>query len=127
MPYIQPSRSDVHVDRPLTNISIAYMQSADNFVASRVFPIVRVGKQSDKYFTYDRGAFNRDEMQLRAPGAESSGATYTLSTDSYSADVWALHVNVADQVRANADTPLQPDREATEFLSLKNLIRQERL
>lgn len=126
MPYIQPSRADVHVDRPLTNISIAFMQSAANFVADRVFPVIPVAKQSDRYFTYDRGMFNRDEMQLRAPGAESAGASYTLSLDSYAADVWALHKDVADQVRANADTPLQLDREATEFLTVKALIRKEK-
>lgn len=126
MPYVQPSRSDVHVDRPLTNISIAFMQSATNFVADRVFPVVPVGKQSDKYFTYDRGMFNRDEMQRRAPSTESAGATYKLSTDSYSADVWALHHDIADQVRANADTPLQLNRETTEFLSVKALIRKEK-
>lgn len=126
MPYIQPSRSDVHVDRPLTNISIAFMQAAQNFVADRVFPVVPVGKQTDKYFTYDRGMFNRDEMQRRAPGSESAGASYKLSTDSYGAEVWALHRDIADQVRANADTPLQLDREATEFLAGKALIRKEK-
>lgn len=126
MPYQQPSRSDVHVDRPLTNISLAFMQNADNFIADRVFPVVPVAKQSDKYFTYDRGMFNRDEMKLRAPGTESAGATYKLSTDSYSADVWALHHDIADQVRANADTPLQLDRETTEFLTVKALIRKEK-
>jgi hypothetical protein len=127
MPYVQPSRSDVHVDRPLTNISVAYIQSRDNFIADRVFPVVRVNKQSDKYFEYDRGAFLRDEMQLLAPGAESAGSSYTTSTSDYSCDVWALHKDVADQVRANADTPLAPDREATEFLTGKGLIRKERI
>jgi hypothetical protein len=126
MPFIQPSRSDVHVDRPLTNVSLAFLQQADNFVADRVFPVVPVSKQSDKYYTYDRGMFNRDEMEKRAPGAESAGATYTLSTDSYSADVWALHKDVADQVRSNADDAIQLDREATEFLTHKALIRKER-
>ena len=28
MPYSQPGRGDVHVNRPLTNISIAFMQSS---------------------------------------------------------------------------------------------------
>lgn len=122
MPYVQPTRGDVHVDRPLTNISVAFMQGAENFIADRVFPVIPVAKQSDRYFTYDRGMFNRDEMQLRAPGSESAGASYTLSTDSYNADVWALHKDVADQVRANADTPLQLDREATEFLDRKSVV-----
>jgi hypothetical protein len=126
MSAIQPGLGDVHVDRPLTNISLAFMQSAEGFVADKVFPQVPVQKQSDKYYTYDRGMFNRDEMELRAPGTESAGATYKISQDSYSADLWALHVNIADQVRANADSPLSPDREGTEFLTLKALIRRER-
>lgn len=126
MSAIQPGMGDVHIDRPLTNVSVAYMQDQEGFVADRVFPRVPVQKSSDKYFTYDRGMFNRDEMEMRAPGTESAGATYKVSTDSYSCDVWALHVNIADQVRANADSPIQLDREGTEFLSLKALIRREK-
>jgi hypothetical protein len=103
------------------------MQGAEGFVADRVFPRVPVSKASDKYYTYDRGMFNRDEMEMRAPGTESAGATYTISTDSYSCDVWALHVNIADQVRANADNPIQLDREGTEFLTLKAMLRREKL
>lgn len=126
MPFQQPSRSDVHVDRPLTNVSLAFLQSADMFIADRVFPVVPVSKQSDQYYTYDRGMFNRDEMEKRAPGAESAGANYTLSTDNYRADVWALHKDVSDQVRSNADEAVRLDRETTEFLTHKALIRKER-
>jgi hypothetical protein len=91
-----------------------------------VFPRVPVSKKSDKYFRYPREYFLRDEMQQRAPGTESAGVTYKLEQDSYSCDVWALHLNVADQVRDNADTPLQPDREATELLTQQALLRREK-
>jgi hypothetical protein len=126
MPYIQPGRSDVHVNRPLTNISLAFMQSQDVFVADRAFSNVPVAKQSDLYFTYDRGYFFRDEMQKRAPGTESAGASYAVSTESYRTHVWALHKDIADQLRSNADTPIAPDREATEFLTLQALISKEK-
>ncbi|KKL25067.1 hypothetical protein LCGC14_2409030 [marine sediment metagenome] len=126
MPMNQPSRSDVHVDRPLTEISIAFLQSADTFVADKAYPILPVSKQSDSYFTYDRGMFNRDEAEELAPGTRAAAANYTLSTDTYSAKVWALAKDIADQVRANADSPLSLDREATEFLVVKMLIRKER-
>tara|TARA_R110002153_G_scaffold54447_6_gene151684 strand:- start:2029 stop:3018 length:990 start_codon:yes stop_codon:yes gene_type:complete len=126
MSFSQPSRSDVHINGPLSSISLAFIQSADAFVADRAFPRLAVSKQSDSYFTYDRGYFNRAEMQKRAPGAESAGANYALSTDSYSADVWALHRDVADQVRANADSPISLDREATELLTLQGLLRKEK-
>lgn len=122
----QPTPSDVHVNGPLTNISIAYMQRADMFVADRVFPNIPVPKQSDLYFTYDRGMFFRSEMKKRAPGTESAGVDYTVSNDNYYADVYALHHDVPDQRRANADNPLQPDREATELLMQQALIFREK-
>tara|TARA_R110000764_G_scaffold36736_1_gene81960 strand:+ start:26296 stop:27285 length:990 start_codon:yes stop_codon:yes gene_type:complete len=126
MPFSQPSRSDVHINAPLSSVSLAFIQSADAFVADRAFPRIAVSKQSDSYFTYDRGYFNRAEMQKRAPGAESAGANYALSSATYAADVWALHRDVADQVRANADSPISLDREATELLTLQGLLRKEK-
>src|SRR5581483_358509 len=121
-----PVAGDVHVNRPLTNISIAYMQNPAGFVADRVFPMVPVAKQSDRYFTYTRADFNRDTMKKRAPGTESSGDGWRVdNTPSYFADVWALHKDVEDQVRANADDPLNMDRDTTLFLAQKALISRE--
>lgn len=125
MPISQPSRSDVHVNRPLTNISVAFMQSHDNFVAAKAFPEIPVAKKSDAYFTYDRGEFNRDEMQERSPGTESAGGSYQISNDTYFARVRAFHKDIPEQVRANADNPISLDREATEYVTLKGLINRE--
>ncbi|MEE8609004.1 MAG: hypothetical protein V3S55_15475 [Nitrospiraceae bacterium] len=125
MPFSQPSRSDVHVNRPLTNISVAFLQSADNFVAGRVFPNVPVAKKSDQYFTYARGEFNRDEMEERAPGTESAGGNYQIGTDTYFARERAYHKNVPDVIRNNADSPISLDREATIFVTHKGLINRE--
>lgn len=123
---MQPTRGDVHVNRPLTNMSVAYMQSASKFIADKVFPIVSVDKQSDRYWTYDRGDMNRDEMELRAPGTESAGRGYSVdSTPTYYAPVYAYHHDVPDQVRSNADTPLNPDRDGTYIATLKALIKRE--
>ena len=121
----QPTSSDVHVDAILTNISVAYIQEQAAYVATRIFPMVPVEKQSDKYFVYTKGDWFRDEAQLRAPATESAGSGYTLSTATYSADVYAFHKDVDDQVRANADNPLNPDRDATTFVTQRMLLRQE--
>ena len=122
----EPGRGDVHVDLPLTTIAIAYAQNPEVFIADRVFPILSVEKQTDKYFTVPRGEWFRDEMKKRAPGALSAERTHKVSTDSYACDVWALHEMLADQVRANYDSPLQADREITEGLSQAGMIRKER-
>ena len=124
----QPTQGQVHVDQPLTQISVAFLQNAENFVADRVFPKIGVAKQSDRYYTYDRGEFNRDEMALRAPGTESAGSGYSIdNTPTYYCPVYAMHRDIDDQVRANADSVLSLDREAAEYLSHKALIKKEKL
>ena len=121
----QPTQNAVHVDAILTNISTAYMQQAKNFIATRVFPIVPVSKQSDKFFTYTKNDWFRDEAQRRADATESAGGGYNLSTDSYQADVYAFHKDIGDQTRANADAPINVDREAAEFVTSRMLLKME--
>jgi hypothetical protein len=120
-----PTSFDVHVDAILTNMSVAYMQEAYAFVASRAFPQVQVQKQTDKYFVYDQADFFRDQVQRRADGTQSAGTGYSLSTATYAAEVYALHKDIGDQTRANADDPLDMDMDATRFLTQQMLIRQE--
>jgi hypothetical protein len=123
----QPTRSDVHVNKPLTNISIAYIQNAKDFVADKVFPIVPVMKQADRYFTYDKKSWFRTEAHVRAPASESAGSGFTIqNTPSYYADVWAVHKDVDDQIRANADQPLDMDRDSTLFVTQQLLLRREK-
>ena len=123
-----PTAGDVHVNTPLTNISIAFLQNAENFIATRVFPNIPVTYQSDRYYTYDRGEFNRDEMRKRAPGTESAGGSYTVdNTPSYYCEPYGFHKDIPDQVRRNSDSVLAPDREATEYVSHKAAIKREKL
>lgn len=121
----QPTQTAVHVDVPLTNISTAYIQSQDAFIASKVFPIVRVQKQTDKYYTYTKNDWFRDEAQLRADASQSAGSGYGLSTATYSCDVWAFHKDIGSQVRANADAQINLDRDAVQFVTQRLLLRQE--
>ena len=122
----QPTRGQVHVNVPLTNVSVAYMQDQANFVSSRAFPIIPVTKQSDLYFTYNKNDFFRDEAQKRASGTESAGGGYNLdSTGSYACLVEAFHKDVDPQIRENSDDPLKPDQDAVRFVTQKLMIRQE--
>lgn len=121
----QPTQQDVHVDAMLTNISIAYMQSQDAFISSKVFPVVPVDKQSDKYYTFPKNDWFRDEAKKRADSTESAGGGYTLSSDSYFCDVWAFHKDVGSQTRANADQQINLERGAVQFVTQRLMIRQE--
>jgi len=122
-----PNQSSVHIDALLSNVSVATMQQAEGFVAGRVFPDIPVAKQSDKYAIIPAGDFNRDTMQKRADATESAGSGFGVSNDSYFADVWALHKDIGDQTRANADSAFQLNENTTKYLATQNLIRREKL
>lgn len=122
----QPSPSTVHIDRPLSNVSVAYMQSQDRFISTKVFPVVPVERQTDKYFTYTKGDWFRDEAERVGDAAATVGSGYTLSNDSYSADVWGIHKDIGRLTRGNADAQIDPEVEATEFVTQRILMRRER-
>jgi hypothetical protein len=123
----KPTVGDVHVNRPLTNISIAMIQDESNFVAGDVFPILPVGNKTDQYFSYDSAYWDRDEAKERAPGTESEGNGYSIdASPTYSCRVYAFHRDIDDQIRANADSPINLDQEATRYVTLKMLLRREK-
>lgn len=123
-----PRIGDVHVNRPLTNISIAYTleHAKVQYAAAQVFPIVPVNNQSDGYFLYTKADWLRAEARIRAPGAESAGAGYNIdNTNTYSCDVWAVHKDVDDQTRSNTDIPLDADRDAAIYVTQQLLLRRD--
>ena len=124
----QPTQTQVHANVPLTNISIAYMQKASDFVAAQVFPIVPVEKKSDSYYSYTKNDWFRDEAKERAPGTETAGGGYNLNSDAtYNCKTWGFHKDVPWDIRNNADAGINMDRDATEFVTQRLLIRRERL
>lgn len=124
---MNPTPGDVHVNVPLTNVSIAYAQDANNFVASKVFPLVPVEKQSDKYWSIPKGAFRRIQMKRRGAGVASPRVDWEAdSSNTYFADVWSLAKDIADQVRANSDAGLDQDRIAVKLLTQQALLRREK-
>lgn len=120
-----PIYGDIHVDTPLTNMSVAYMQSDSVMVANKVFPIVPVKKQSDLYFTYTRADLLRNEAAVRTYGAESKGGGYNVSTSPYYCNIYAFHKDVYPTERVNSDSPLQPDIDASEYVSQKLVLKRE--
>ncbi len=122
---MQPSRNDWKIDVPLTNISIAYMQAAGNFIAGEVFPMIPVDKRSDKYHTYDKNDWLRDEAEERAPGTESAGSGYNMSSDSYYCGLPAIHKDIDNKDLREASTPLDLFWDATEFVAGRLMLRKE--
>jgi hypothetical protein len=121
-----PTMQDAHIDRALTNMSVAYLQDASTFIADKVFPTVPVKRQSDIYYQYNKGDFMRDEAQVRGAATESAGGDYGVEAqDPYYCRKHAFHKDVTEEERANYDEPLDADQDANEFITQKMLIRRE--
>jgi hypothetical protein len=117
--------ADVHINTPLTNVSIAYIQNASNFIATKVFPKLPVDKRSDLYWKYSKSDWRRTDVQRRAPSTESPGTGWNTSMDQYFCHVYAVHKDIDDQLRANADSVFRLDSDATAFVTNQMLIKRD--
>lgn len=121
----QPNGSALHINAPLTNVSVAYSLNRDALIADKVFPEIAVDHKTDVYWTIPRGAWFRDEARPRPDGTESVGSGYDVDQDTYNSIVEAIHKDVGDQARANADSVWNLDTDATNFVTDRLLIRKE--
>jgi hypothetical protein len=107
-------------------MSNMYMQEEKTFIAADVFPIISVPNISDRYYTYSRADFNRNQMRMRALSSTVAQVGYRIDNQpSYLCNVWELGRAIDDQLRGNADTPLNLDLEATRLLTMQALINRE--
>ena len=121
-----PGMNSVHIDRALTNLSVKYFQDASTYIADKVFPIVRVQKQSDRYFVYQKEDWFKDVARVRAAGTESAGSDYTIdNTPTYFCTKYAIHKDVTEDERVNTDEPLNADLDAVDFVTDKILLKRE--
>lgn len=111
----EPTARQSHIDRALTNVSIAYKNAA--YVWPEVFPRVQVQKISDKYFTFTKGYWFRLDTGPRAPGARASRGGYALTNTLYTCLEQAIAHQIPDELIDNSDDPLTPLVRGTEFVT----------
>ena len=125
MPLLTPS--SVHIDAPLSNLTLAYAQSQENFIADKVFPTVGVDKQSDKYYIYSRADMNRTgDVKKLAPRTEVERIGMSVSNDSYFADVYGLGMDFDEQTLANEDAALDIRSAGAQTLAMRMMIHREK-
>lgn len=121
-----PKVNEVHIDAALTNIATGYHPTG--LIAEKIFPIISVKKESDKYYEWNKGeAFRVPDSTLRADGTRSKTVGFSLSTSTYSAEEYALNVEVTDRQKENADSVINlrsaKTRRVKDLLALDQEIR----
>lgn len=101
-----PTGVDAHFDTPLANIAIMAFQGSDMYIGQQLFPIVPVGKQSDKYYIIDQDSWLIVPDTKRSPKKAPNRVEFRVSSDSYFANNFALAGENAVEDLANADVGL---------------------
>lgn len=121
-----PDLTTVHIDAPLTNMTVARIQAASAFIAPNVFPIISTLKRSNKYFVFDKGDFNRLEMRRGAPGRKAPSVGYRLSNDSFFCEKYHVRNPTPEEIQREADAPIDlRGRNATQWITLQMLMQME--
>lgn len=121
-----PTPGDVHVNRPLTNMSVQYAQALDKFKADDLAPIIAADNRTDLFYKFTKDYWFRDAMKERGPGTEAAEAGYGIETDSYACVPYAVRKAISDQTRANEDSPLNSDRNAMQFVTRLERLKREK-
>lgn len=117
-----PQGSAIHVDKPLSNVLVAAFETAGDFVASNLFPVVPVGNQSDKYYILRKEAWLQLHDTYRAPKTKANRIEFDVSSDSYYAKNYALAGDNALEELSNADNAIRL-RESTTSMIGTGLLR----
>ena len=113
----------VHVDKVLTNVSLAFPNNG--LVGNALFQEVMVNKPSDLYNEFGREAWFPED-DVRAPGTTATEIPgLKISQNPYFCRERALQIAVTPEERQNADSPLDPDRDGTELVTSKILLKRE--
>lgn len=116
MPSTTATGRGAHLDTPLTNLAIKAFQGSAQYIAQRVFPIVPVGKQSDKYYIIDKDSWLLTPDTRRAPKTSPRRIEFKVSSDSYFCDNYALAGEIAKEDLANADSAINLRRNTTNIV-----------
>lgn len=116
-------QSDVYVDQALGNVSVKY--SNDTFIADVILPMIKVAKQTGKYYVYDKSNLRTDTTG-RAIGSPANEIDFGVApSGSFSCDDHALKGFVPDQIQDQADAAINPLVDETETITEKLLLDRE--
>ena len=97
---------DAHLDVPLTNMAVKAFQGRGEFIGQKLFPVINVQKQSNKYYTLDKNSWLLVPDTARAPKTAPRRVEFKVSSENYFCPNYALANENALEDLANADIAL---------------------
>jgi hypothetical protein len=115
-------KGNVKVDKFLTGLAVRYTNN--EFVGEEFLPVYPVAKESDKYRIFRKDGFFKGAPK-KADGAITEEASLSYDEGTYSTYERAIKDIVTDRAMQNADAPVRPKIDTTNFLTEKVMLSQE--
>jgi hypothetical protein len=123
--YAGATGRDLHIDVPLSNISINY--EPQGLIAPLIYPVVNVDKETGVYYVWSKAENMRVHNAVRARGMEANRIAMDVSSDTYSIRNYALAMDIPYEDLENADASLNIRESATRrVVSGLNLAWEDR-
>lgn len=120
--------SSIIVRGALQDVSIAYRNP--EYVADQVFPIIDGLSRKTKIAKYQKGAWFRDEAEVRAPGTAARLIDYKITSQNIDPINYAVAAQVTDEElqesRKDGNLPIEePEVDAMELMADKLDLKRE--
>lgn len=83
----------------LTNMSVAYFQNAEDFIARKLFPLCPVQLSTSYYYKFNRADLARDNVQRKPSFGVVAPAIFGQTEDTYKCEVDQIRVGI-DSIKA---------------------------
>lgn len=119
--------SSVHIDSALNSFALGYVPQGMKFMADEIFPVIPTAKKSDKYFIKGQEHLdNQTAIGKRNPVNGHYGRVqHDYSSASFSCEDYGLEEPIFDPIPNNADTGLDPKRDAVIVVREQMAIMKE--
>jgi len=122
-----PFSGQLNISKALSNIAVKYRNAEDSYVCDKLAPDVVVKQETGRYWVFDRSNFRIPQTIRANKGRSMDASTYEMTSTTYQLNEHAIHDIVTDRDRGNADAPLSPDADTTEYLTDIILQRREKM
>jgi hypothetical protein len=120
---------DWHIDAALSEISIQYALDPRKYISPLLMPTVPVGKQSDRYYIWEKADwFRLPTTALRARATAPKRIESTISSAGFYCDNYMLEMAIPYEDLTNADEALQlEDSTARQLMQVLMLDQEDRV
>lgn len=119
-----PAPRTTYVDPLLTNVSVGYKN--ESYIAEQFFPTVYVDKETGIYFVKDKENLRAPADAKRGEFSRANRVSNTLTEATYALEEKSLETPISERVMKNYSDPFDPKKNATELVSEKLLIDNEK-